>query len=129
MSESSGRDIYGDGWIDLNKNGSRDPYEDPAVDVEARIADLLARMALEGAGDSPDRFRDFCAGERRLSFIDVNPALFDAQGDARLELYQRDQLHFKAAAYESFTAIIKPKLVEAWLQVPAAPQTAPMPPG
>ncbi len=129
MSESSGRDIYRDGWIDLNKNGSREPYEDPAVEVEARIADLLARMALEGAGDSPDRFRDFCAGERRLAFIDVNLALFDAQGDARLELSQRDQLHFKAAAYEAFAAIIKPKLVEAWPRVPTAPQTDPMPPG
>jgi len=39
--------IYHDGWIDLNKNGVKDPYEDPALDVEARITDLLARMTLE----------------------------------------------------------------------------------
>ena len=39
--------IYRDGWIDLNKNGVKDPYEDPALDVEARITDLLARMTLE----------------------------------------------------------------------------------
>ncbi len=39
--------LYRDGWIDLNKNGAKDPYEDPARDVDARIADLLARMTLE----------------------------------------------------------------------------------
>ena len=39
--------IYHDGWIDLNKNGQKDPYEDPAVPVEQRITDLLGRMTLE----------------------------------------------------------------------------------
>ncbi|MBS0664387.1 MAG: glycoside hydrolase family 3 C-terminal domain-containing protein [Verrucomicrobia bacterium] len=39
--------LYHEGWIDLNKNGVRDPYEDPAVPVEARITDLLGRMTLE----------------------------------------------------------------------------------
>ncbi|HND60771.1 MAG TPA: glycoside hydrolase family 3 N-terminal domain-containing protein [Opitutaceae bacterium] len=39
--------LYHDGWIDLNKNGVRDPYEDPAVSVENRITDLLGRMTLE----------------------------------------------------------------------------------
>jgi len=39
--------IYHDGWIDLNKNGRMDPYENPKLDVEKRIADLLARMTVE----------------------------------------------------------------------------------
>jgi beta-glucosidase len=39
--------IYHAGWIDLNKNGAKDPYEDPRLDVEARISDLLGRMTLE----------------------------------------------------------------------------------
>ncbi len=39
--------IYRDGWVDLNKNGQLDPYENPAVPVDARIDDLLARMTLE----------------------------------------------------------------------------------
>lgn len=39
--------IYHDGWIDLNKNGARDPYEDASVREEQRIEDLLARMTLE----------------------------------------------------------------------------------
>ena len=39
--------IYHDGWIDLNKNGVRDPYEDQAAPVDQRIDDLLGRMTLE----------------------------------------------------------------------------------
>ncbi len=36
--------IYHDGWIDLDKNGRKDLYEDPRADIDARIEDLLARM-------------------------------------------------------------------------------------
>lgn len=39
--------IYHEGWIDLNKNGAKDVYEDAAAPLEARVADLLARMTLE----------------------------------------------------------------------------------
>ncbi|PTY08660.1 glycosyl hydrolase [Opitutaceae bacterium EW11] len=39
--------IYRGGWIDLNKNGQEDPYENPALEIEARIDDLLPRMTLE----------------------------------------------------------------------------------
>jgi beta-glucosidase len=39
--------IYHDGWIDLNKNGVKDAYEDAAAPLETRVADLLARMTLE----------------------------------------------------------------------------------
>ena len=36
-----------DGWIDFNKNGRKDVYEDPSAGVEARVADLLSQMTLE----------------------------------------------------------------------------------
>lgn len=39
--------IYHPGWLDLNKNGKRDPYEDQRLNVDARIDDLIARMTLE----------------------------------------------------------------------------------
>jgi beta-glucosidase len=39
--------IYKDGWIDLNKNGKKDIYEDPARSVNARTNDLLSKMTLE----------------------------------------------------------------------------------
>lgn len=39
--------IYHQGWIDLNKNGTKDPYEDSSLDVEDRIADLIDRMTVD----------------------------------------------------------------------------------
>ena len=39
--------IYHKGWIDLNKNGRMDVYEDPSAPVDARIEDLLKQMTLE----------------------------------------------------------------------------------
>ncbi len=38
-------EIYHSGWIDLNKNGVKDVYEDPAQPVEARVDDLLRRLS------------------------------------------------------------------------------------
>jgi len=40
-------EIYRDGWIDLNKNGQKDPYEDPSLPTDRRIEDLLTRMTAE----------------------------------------------------------------------------------
>ena len=39
--------IYHKGWIDLNKNGRMDVYEDPSAPIDARIEDLLGQMNLE----------------------------------------------------------------------------------
>ena len=39
--------IYHKGWIDLNKNGRMDVYEDPSAPIDARIEDLLGQMTLE----------------------------------------------------------------------------------
>lgn len=39
--------IYKKGWIDFNKNGQKDIYEDPEQTVEARVADLLSQMTLD----------------------------------------------------------------------------------
>lgn len=41
------RDIYHDEWIDFNKNGVMDPYENPELPVEKRVEDLLSRMSME----------------------------------------------------------------------------------
>src|SRR5882762_1365545 len=35
------------GWIDFNKNGRKDIYEDTSKPVEARVLDLLSQMNLE----------------------------------------------------------------------------------
>src|SRR5580692_128318 len=39
--------IYHEGWIDLNKNGMKDIYEDPSQPVAKRVNDLLKRMSLD----------------------------------------------------------------------------------
>jgi len=39
--------IYHEGWIDFNKNGVKDVFEDPTQPVDRRIADLLSQMTLE----------------------------------------------------------------------------------
>ena len=41
------RDRYKKGWIDFNKNGVKDTYEDPTAPIDARIEDLLSQMTLE----------------------------------------------------------------------------------
>ncbi|MDR0413141.1 MAG: glycoside hydrolase family 3 C-terminal domain-containing protein [Dysgonamonadaceae bacterium] len=39
--------IYQKGWIDLNKNGVEDVYENPGAGIDARVADLLSQMTTE----------------------------------------------------------------------------------
>ena len=39
--------IYKKGWIDFNKNGRMDVYEDPSAPIDARIEDLLSQMTME----------------------------------------------------------------------------------
>ena len=39
--------MYHRGWIDFNKNGVKDVYEDPTAPVDARVEDLLSQMTLE----------------------------------------------------------------------------------
>ncbi len=39
--------IYHKGWIDFNKNGKMDLFEDPTQPVEKRIADLLSQMTVD----------------------------------------------------------------------------------
>ena len=39
--------IYHKGWIDFNKNGVKDVYEDPTRSVEERVEDLLSQMTVE----------------------------------------------------------------------------------
>jgi beta-glucosidase len=34
-------------YVDLNKNGRKDPYEDPSLPIERRIDDLLSKMTVE----------------------------------------------------------------------------------
>ena len=39
-------EMYKKGWIDFNKNGIKDIYEDPTAPIDARIEDLFSQMNL-----------------------------------------------------------------------------------
>ena len=41
------KQIYHDGWIDLNKNGRMDVYENSRAPIDRRVEDLLSQMNLE----------------------------------------------------------------------------------
>ncbi len=41
------KEIYHPTWIDFDKNGKMDPYENPKLPLEKRVEDLLRRMTME----------------------------------------------------------------------------------
>lgn len=47
VDAATGPAIYHEHWIDLNKSGAKDIYEDASAEISARIDDLLGRMTLE----------------------------------------------------------------------------------
>lgn len=47
QSSAQQKNIYHKGWIDFNKNGKMDVFEDPSQTIEKRVADLLSQMTIE----------------------------------------------------------------------------------
>ncbi|RFZ86099.1 beta-glucosidase [Mucilaginibacter terrenus] len=39
--------IYHKGWVDFNKNGRMDIFEDPSQNIEKRVTDLLSQMTVD----------------------------------------------------------------------------------
>jgi beta-glucosidase len=46
-ASAQSKSIYHHGWIDFNKNGRKDIFEDPRQPTEKRVSDLLSQMTLE----------------------------------------------------------------------------------
>jgi lysophospholipase L1-like esterase len=97
-----------------------------------RAMNPATRLVYATATRSPDRVpiwervdhynalaRAYCAATPHRHFVDLNPALVDANGHPRLDLYKPDKLHFLPPAYEAFTAILKPVLERLWAEVVA----------
>jgi lysophospholipase L1-like esterase len=55
--------------------------------------------------------REWCATQRRVMFLDVNPALADATGNA-LQAYsfEADQLHLSETGYRRMAELVRPAL-------------------
>ncbi|MCU4157737.1 glycoside hydrolase family 3 C-terminal domain-containing protein [Carboxylicivirga sp. A043] len=47
QASSTVKTIYHKKWIDFNKNGQKDIYEDPSLSIESRVEDLLSQMTME----------------------------------------------------------------------------------
>jgi beta-glucosidase len=45
--QAQDKNIYHKGWIDFNKNGKMDVFEDPSQPIEKRVTDLLSQMTVE----------------------------------------------------------------------------------
>jgi len=112
--------------------------EDPAA-IFARFREFservrrvqpATRIIFVSSTRSPDRVerwehvdhynalaRAYCAATAGHTFVDVNPALVDANGHPRLDLYIADKLHFHPPAYVEFTRVIKPVLERVWSEV------------
>jgi beta-glucosidase len=87
--------IYHDGWIDLNKNGRKDTYEDSSQPIRKRVADLLRRMTLEEKiaqlnqadyfGDAEARYGERLTGVGVGSFLDGSESIESPALRNRLE--------------------------------------------
>lgn len=44
---ATAKDIYHKGWIDFNKNGRMDVFENPSASIDDRVQDLLRQMTME----------------------------------------------------------------------------------
>src|SRR5207237_8561962 len=72
---STNKDVYHDNWIDLNKNGHMDIYENQKAPIDQRVEDLLNQMTLEEKIDllgGVDGF--FIRGVPRLNFTRLKMA-------------------------------------------------------
>jgi beta-glucosidase len=47
LAQNKATSIYHDKWIDFNKNGKKDIFEDPQQNIDARVNDLLSQMNLD----------------------------------------------------------------------------------
>ncbi len=51
-----------------------------------------------------------CGQDRRLFYVDIVPALTDAAGQVRRELFEQDDLHLNRGGYEQLRAALRPIL-------------------
>jgi lysophospholipase L1-like esterase len=122
--------VYYCGSNDVNAGESADAIAGRVHEFAARVGKSLpgTKMIFASINRSPDKEKrwdvvdavnarvrdDFTKEFAYLSYVDLNPALFDAAGKARVDLYLPDMLHFKPPAYVAFTEIMKPVLTKAW---------------
>jgi lysophospholipase L1-like esterase len=113
---------------------------EPAAPIVSRIRQFIDRalaalpgaqvvfVSINRAPEKQDRWsvvddvnrqiEQYASTHKRVTYVDVNPALFNADGTPRAELFLSDGLHLRPAAYDGFTRILKPVLAAAFAAQP-----------
>jgi lysophospholipase L1-like esterase len=79
--------------------------------VYVSIKPSVARWSLWPAmREANGLIRDWAAAQRDVRFVDIAPAMLDARGKPRAELFRDDGLHMNAAGYAIWIAAPKPVL-------------------
>ena len=108
---------------------------DSAVRIVARIREFMdrvttalpqTRVVFVSVNKAPEKrerwdvvddinrqMQAYATKHPQVEFVDVNPALFNADGTSRTELFMNDRLHLRPQAYEEFEKILKPVLTKA----------------
>jgi len=60
--------------------------------------------------------REYCASDRRLHYIDIVPAMLDAEGKPRRDVFKWDGIHLNEKGYAIWKSIVRPILAEAFLR-------------
>jgi len=60
--------------------------------------------------------RLYCASDKRLHYIDIVPAMLDAEGKPRRDVFKWDGIHLNEKGYAIWKSIVRPILAEAFLR-------------
>jgi len=81
--------------------------------VYVSIKPSIARFALWPTMKAAnDKIRDWAATQKNVRFVDIAPAMVDANGKPRPELFRPDGLHMLPAGYALWIAALKPVLAD-----------------
>jgi lysophospholipase L1-like esterase len=73
------------------------------------------RLRLWPAMQEANRLvREYCATDERLRYIDIVPAMLDAEGKPRRDLFKWDGIHLNEKGYAIWTSAVRPILTEAF---------------
>lgn len=81
--------------------------------VYVSIKPSVARWALwPRMHEANEKIRAWVATQHELRYVDIGPAMLDAQGKPRPELFIADGLHMTPAGYALWITALKPVLAE-----------------
>jgi lysophospholipase L1-like esterase len=60
--------------------------------------------------------REYCASNEQLRYIDIVPAMLDADGKPRRDVFKWDGIHLNENGYAIWTSVVRPILAEAFLE-------------